>query len=58
MNYQTIEQELAELPLYIYAWVDPQTLEFSDRVRHICQTAKAGPARLGWGRWRNAEPSA
>ena len=38
MNYQTIEQELAELPLYIYAWVDPQTLEFSDRVRHICQT--------------------
>ena len=38
MNYQTIEQELAELPLYIYAWVDPQSLEFSDRVRHICQT--------------------
>lgn len=38
MNYQTIEQELAELPLYIYAWVNPQSLEFSDRVRHICQT--------------------
>lgn len=38
MNYQTIEQELAELPLYIYAWVEPKDLEFSDRVRHICQT--------------------
>ena len=38
MNYEAIEQELAELPLYIYAWVDPQSLEFSDRVRHICQT--------------------
>ena len=35
MNYEAIEQELAELPLYIYAWVDPQSLEFSDRVRHI-----------------------
>lgn len=38
MNYQTIEQELAELPLYIYAWIEPKDLEFSDRVRHICQT--------------------
>ena len=38
MNYELIEQELAELPLYIYAWVDPKALEFSDRVRHICQT--------------------
>lgn len=38
MNYEAIEQELAELPLYIYAWVDPRRLEFSDRVRHICQT--------------------
>lgn len=38
MNYEAIEQELAELPLYIYAWVDPKNLEFSDRVRHICQT--------------------
>lgn len=38
MNYEAIEKELAELPLYIYAWVDPQKLEFSDRVRHICQT--------------------
>ena len=38
MNYEAIEQELAELPLYVYAWIDPKKLEFSDRVRHICQT--------------------
>ena len=38
MNYEAIEQALAELPLYVYAWIDPKKLEFSDRVRHICQT--------------------
>ena len=37
MNYEKIEAELAELPLYIYAWIDPKGLEFSDRVRSICQ---------------------
>ena len=37
MNYEKVEAALAELPLYIYAWVDPQRLEFSDRVRWICQ---------------------
>ncbi len=37
MNYEKMEAALAELPLYIYAWVDPQGLEFSDRVRWICQ---------------------
>ena len=37
MNYEKVEAALAELPLYIYAWVDPQGLEFSDRVRWICQ---------------------
>ena len=37
MDVQKVEAAMAELPLYIYAWVDPQTLEFSDRVRWICQ---------------------
>lgn len=37
MDVQKVEAALAELPLYIYAWVDPKTLEFSDRVRWICQ---------------------
>ena len=37
MDVQNVEAALAELPLYIYAWVDPKTLEFSERVRWICQ---------------------
>ncbi len=37
MNREALEEKLAELPLYIYAWVDPKTLEFSDRVRWICE---------------------
>lgn len=37
MNQQWLEAQLAELPLYIYAWVDPKGLEFSDRVRWICE---------------------
>ena len=37
MNQQWLEDRLAELPLYIYAWVDPAGLEFSDRVRWICE---------------------
>ena len=37
MNRQWLEEQLAELPLYVYAWIDPAGLEFSDRVRWICQ---------------------
>ncbi len=37
MNRQALEAALAELPLYVYAWVDPKSLEFSPRVRWICQ---------------------
>lgn len=37
MDKTRIEAQLAELPLYVYAWVDPRTLEFSDRVRWVCQ---------------------
>lgn len=37
MNYEHLEAQLAELPLYVYAWVDPRELEFSHRVRWICE---------------------
>lgn len=37
MNYESLEAALSELPLYIYAWVESESLEFSDRVRWICQ---------------------
>ena len=32
-----LEEKLAELPLYIYAHLDPAELEFSDRIRWICR---------------------
>ena len=32
-----LEEQLAELPLYIYLYIDPQQLEFSPRIRYICQ---------------------
>ena len=32
-----LELELSQLPLYAYFHVDPQALEFSDRIRYICQ---------------------
>lgn len=37
MNQQWLKEQLAELPLYIYAWIDPKTLEFNQRVRWICE---------------------
>lgn len=37
MNRDLLEQRLQELPLYIYFFMDPQKLEFSDRVRWICE---------------------
>jgi predicted metal-binding protein len=32
-----LESQLAELPLYIYTHIDPKALEFSPRIRYICQ---------------------
>ena len=32
-----LEQQLAELPLYVYVFIDPQSIEFTERVRYICQ---------------------
>lgn len=37
MNRELLEQKLSELPLYIYFDIDPRELEFSDRVRWICE---------------------
>ena len=38
MNLEKLEEQLAELPLYFYGYVDPKSLEFSDRIRYICST--------------------
>ena len=37
LNQELLEQQLAELPLYVYHFFDPKTLEFTDRVRWICE---------------------
>lgn len=37
MNREKIEEQLSQLPLYIYDFVDPQELEFSHRIRWICE---------------------
>ena len=37
MNKELLEQKLSELPLYIYDFIDPKGLEFSDRIRWICE---------------------
>ena len=37
MNRELLEAQLAELPLYIYDFFDPKDLEFSQRIRWICE---------------------
>ena len=37
MRRELLEQKLSELPLYIYDFFDPRTLEFSSRIRWICE---------------------
>ena len=37
LNKELLESQLAELPLYVYEFIDPAELEFSDRVRWICE---------------------
>lgn len=34
---QKFEEQLSELPLYTYFYTDPASIEFSDRIRYICQ---------------------
>ena len=38
MDREKLEQQLGELPLLGYFFIDPKQLEFSDRVRWICET--------------------
>ncbi len=38
MNREILEKQLSGLPLYVYTYIDPAELEFSQRVRYICQT--------------------
>ena len=37
MNTDFLEEKLQELPLYGYFFIDPQALEFNDRIRWICE---------------------
>ena len=37
LNREFLERELAEFPLYFWDIIDPKSLEFSDRIRWICQ---------------------
>lgn len=37
MNRELLEERLAELPLYIYDYLDLEELEFSSRIRWICE---------------------
>ena len=37
MNRELLEERLSELPLYIYDIFDPRDLEFSSRIRWICE---------------------
>ena len=38
LNRELLERQLAEYPLFAYGFVDPKTLDFTQRVRYICQT--------------------
>ena len=37
MDYEKLEAQLSELPLYVYCFIDPKGLEFSQRIRWICE---------------------
>ena len=37
IDREKLNEALAELPLYFYEWIDPELLEFSERIRWICQ---------------------
>ncbi len=36
IDLEKLEQQLSELPLYFYGFIDPDALEFSQRIRYIC----------------------
>ena len=37
MNRDKLEEQLMELPLYAYFYIDPKQLDFADRIRWICE---------------------
>ena len=37
MDKARLEEQLRQLPLYVYLDIDPKKLEFSERIRYICQ---------------------
>ena len=37
MNKELLEQQMQVLPLYVYTYIDPKTLDFSERIRYICK---------------------
>ena len=37
LNQELLEEKLAELPLYTYSFLNPERLEFTDRIRWICE---------------------
>ena len=37
MDREKLEQQLSELPLYVYFYIEPSQLEFSERIRWICE---------------------
>ena len=37
MNLEKLETQLAELPLFAYFYTDPQKLDYSPRIRWICE---------------------
>ena len=38
LNRELLENQLAEFPLFAYGFLNPQELEFTQRVRYICQS--------------------
>jgi len=37
IDRELLEEQLSQLPLYAYFYLDPKALEFSPRIRYICQ---------------------
>ena len=63
MNKALIEEKLGEFPLYYYDFIDPNELEFSDRIRYICQHdcpmyGKSWACPPGWDLCRSVRKSA
>lgn len=38
LNRELLENQLAEFPLFAYGFIDPKKLDFTQRVRYICQS--------------------